>query len=72
MPEDRVRQLVDEYVERDVKRRGLRSRSVFENEMPVEQHGFHFCQEVVFAIQITPARLYDADLRIGKIVDGLL
>src|SRR5437868_15298447 len=44
---------------------------MFENEMPVEQHGFHFRQEIVLAIQITPACLHDADLRVGKILDGL-
>ena len=49
---------------------GARARAVLENEVAVEQHGFDFRQEVVIAVQVAPARLHHADLRIGEIVDG--
>ena len=43
---------------------------MLQNEVAVEQHGFHFGQEVVVAVQIAPARLHHADLRIGEVVNG--
>ena len=41
-------------------------RHVLQHEVAVEQHGLHFGQHVVVAVQITPARLHHADLRIGE------
>ena len=48
---------------------GPGSRSVLENEMAVEQHRLHFGQEVVVAIEVTPASLHHADGRVGKEMD---
>ncbi len=39
--------------------------------MPVEQHGFHFSQEIVVPVQVTPACLHHADLGIREVMDGL-
>ena len=50
---------------------GCRSRPVLEDEMPIEQHGFHFGQEVVIAIQIAPARLHHAHLGVNEVGNGL-
>ena len=49
---------------------GARARAVLEDEMAVEQHAFHFGEEVVIAVQVAPARLHHADLRIGEVVNG--
>ncbi len=43
---------------------------MLQNKVAVEQHGFHFGQEVVVAVQIAPARLHHAHRRIGEVVDG--
>ncbi len=43
---------------------------MLQNEMAVQQHRFHFGQEVVILIQIAPARLHHADGGIGEMVDG--
>ena len=38
--------------------------------MAVQQNRFDFGEEVVIAVQVAPARLHHADLRIGEKVDG--
>jgi len=49
-----------------------RARHVFEHKVPVEQHGLHFRQHIVVAIQIRPASLHHPDLRVGEIVNRAL
>ncbi len=44
---------------------------MLQHKMPVQQHGLHFGQHVVVAIQITPARLHHPDLGIGKMMNGV-
>ena len=55
-------------VEEDVAARASR---VLENEVAVEQDGFNFGEERVVAVDVRPARLHHADLRIGEVVDHL-
>ncbi len=43
---------------------------MLQNEVAVQQHGFHFRQEIVVAIDVAPARLHHAHFRIGEVVDG--
>ena len=43
---------------------------VFEHKMSVEQNGFNFSKKRVVAIDVCPARLHHADLRIGEMVDS--
>src|ERR1035438_9424493 len=47
-----------------------RASPVLQDEVPVQQHGFHFGEEAVIAIQIAPAGLHDADSRVGEMLDG--
>ena len=37
--------------------------------MSVEQDGFDFGQERIVAVDVRPARLHHADLRIGEVMD---
>src|SRR5688572_33450717 len=46
--------------------------AVLEDKMSVEQHRLDFGKDVVMAVQVRPAGLNHADLRIGKVVDRLL
>ena len=39
---------------------------MLQNKVAVEQHGFHFREEVIVAIQIAPSRLHHAHLGIGE------
>ena len=43
---------------------------MLQNEVAVQQHGLHFGEEVVIAIEVAPARLHHAHLRIGEEVHG--
>ena len=67
--------LLAEYAGRSVEIEEIaraRPRSVLQNEMAVQQHGFHFGQEAVVAVQIAPTGLHHPDVRVGEIVDGPL
>ena len=44
--------------------------NVFEHEVAVEQHGLHFGELVDGLVEIGPAGLDDADLGVGKVVNG--
>ena len=48
---------------------GPGARSVFQNEVAVQQHSLDFGEEVVIAIEVAPARLHHTDLRIREVVD---
>ena len=45
---------------------GARSGAVLQDEVPVEKKALHFRQEVEVAIQIAPARLHHADVRVRR------
>ena len=45
--------------------------AVLEHKVPVEQDGFDLRQEAVVAVQVRPARLHHADLRLGEVMDHL-
>jgi len=49
---------------------GAGARPVLQDEVAVQQHAFHFGEEVVIAVQVAPARLHHADRGIGEVVDG--
>ena len=42
---------------------------VFQHEVAVEQDSLDFGQEGIVAVQVRPARLHHADLRIGEVMD---
>ena len=46
------------------------TRSVLENEVAIEQHGFHFGQEIEAFIEVAPARLHHTDLGVREMVNG--
>ena len=48
---------------------GARTRAMLQDEMAVEQHGFDFGEEIVVPVQVAPARLHHADLRIGEMMN---
>ena len=43
---------------------------VLEHEVAVEQNGLHLGQERIIAVDVRPARLHHADLRIGEVMNG--
>ena len=45
--------------------------AVLENEVAIEQDGFHLGKKAVVAVEMGPARLHHADFRIGKVMDDL-
>ena len=47
-----------------------RTGPVLQDKVPVQQHGFHFGQKAVIAIQIAPAGLHDADCGVCEMLDG--
>ena len=53
-------------VEKDV---AARAASMLQDEMPVQQNGLYFREERVVAVQVRPAGLRHADLRLGKMMD---
>ena len=44
---------------------------MLEHKVAVEQNGFDLRQQRIVAIDVRPARLHHADLRVGEMVDAL-
>ncbi len=44
---------------------------MLENEVAIEQNGLDLGKEAVVAVEMRPARLHHADLRIGKVMHNL-
>src|SRR5438105_4963483 len=45
--------------------------SVLDDKVAIENHGFHLCQQRIFAIDVAPTRLNHSDLRITEIIDNV-
>src|SRR4051794_33651265 len=46
-----------------------RASTMLENEMPIEQDGFHIGEERIVAVEMRPARLHHSDFWIGKMMN---
>ena len=49
---------------------GARAPGVLQHKVAVEQDRLHLGEKRVVAVEVRPARLHHADLRIGKVMDG--
>src|SRR5271156_4125461 len=47
-----------------------RASGMLQHEVAVQQNGFHLREKRIVAIDVRPARLHHADLRVSKVMDG--
>src|SRR5438045_8983848 len=50
---------------------GARAAAVLKHKVTVQQDGLDLSHEIVIAVQVSPARLYHADARLGEMMDNL-